>query len=110
MIENYLNTKKIIETIHLRIEAIEHVQNSFTKEKETLLSLKEDLNLIINKIEIHLGEMKGIEHKLYYEIVVNGLNPNKAVEKVSMYNDISVSAIWKNYYPKVKEKIRELKN
>lgn len=109
VIENYFNTRKIIETIELRMEAIRYSEDSLKKEKENLLLLKEKLDEIVKQIEIDLKQLTGIHHKLYYEMVVNGINPNKAVEKVSIYQDVSVSTIWKKYYPIVKEKINELK-
>lgn len=38
---------------------------------------------------------------------VNGLNPNKAVEKVARNVNASTSTIWKSYYPKVKAYIKD---
>lgn len=57
-----------------------------------------------------LRELIGIENMLYYEIMVKGLNVTKAVDKVSFKYNKDVSTIWKNYYPKVKDKIEKLKN
>ncbi|MBS7021078.1 MAG: hypothetical protein KH135_04315 [Firmicutes bacterium] len=108
MIENYINTKKTLELIHLRINAIEISETSLMKEKEELYSIEEKLKQVLNKMEKHLKELSGIEHKLYYEIVVQGKNINQSVEKVSLYQDVSVSTIWKKYYPNVKKKLMEL--
>ncbi len=59
-------------------------------------------------MDSHFKELFGIENKLYYEILVKGLNVTKAVDKVSKDYDKEVSTIWKNYYPEVKKKIDEL--
>ena len=35
---------------------------------------------------------------------------SKAVEKVAEEEEKDVSTIWKNYYPKIKDKIKEISN
>lgn len=79
------------------------------KEKENLLNeekvLRETIKFYINKtntIKNNISNLKGIEYELYTEIVINGLNVSKAVEKVAEKNEKDVSTIWKNYYPKIK--------
>lgn len=46
---------------------------------------------------------------IYYEVVVNGLSVTKAIDRVSYKVDKDSSTLWKNYYPKVKQKIMALK-
>lgn len=36
------------------------------------------------------------------------MNVSKAIEKIAEQEDKDVSTIWKNYYPKVKDKINEM--
>ena len=76
---------------------------------EENLEMLEEGNKIItmNKEESNLKQLDGIEYKLYYEMEVNGLNPNKAVEKVARNVNASTSTIWKSYYPKVKAYIKD---
>ena len=40
--------------------------------------------------------------------VINKMNVSKAIEKIAEQEDKDVSTIWKNYYPKVKDKIDEM--
>ena len=71
--------------------------------------LKEQIkNLSSNllKIEANLKELSGIEHKLYYQIIVKGSNVTRAIDKVSYDVDKDVSTLWKVYYPKIKDKIK----
>ena len=62
----------------------------------------------IIKIENNLLNLTGIEYKLFSEIVINKMNVSKAIEKIAEQEDKDVSTIWKNYYPKVKDKINEM--
>ena len=41
---------------------------------------------------------------------MRGTNITRAVDKVSITYDVDVSTIWKNYYPKIKEDIKNLEN
>ena len=66
------------------------------------------LNKTRKRMEEDIKELKGVEYKLYNEIVFNGINVTKAIEKVSFDEYLDISTLWKNYYPSVKEKINEL--
>ena len=59
-------------------------------------------------MENDLQNLSGIENKLYYEIVINGTNVTKAIDKVATNEFIDTSTLWKNYYPKVKKEIDKL--
>ena len=65
---------------------------------------------ILNQIEVNLKKLSGIESKLFAEIVINGTNVTKAIEKIAVEESKDISTLWKNYYPNVKEKINELKS
>ena len=57
-----------------------------------------------------LKELKGIEKELFNEVIVKGTNITRAVDKVAITYDVDVSTIWKNYYSKIKEDIKNLEN
>ena len=57
-----------------------------------------------------LSKMTGIEYQLFYEIVYNGVNITKAVDKIANDNNIEPVTIWKNYYKKIKKYINRINN
>lgn len=86
---------------------------------ETGKSLNEELTEQLNevqKLEYYLKSMdydmlklKGIEYQLYCEIVINGTNISKAVEKIAEKIGKEPRTIWKYYYPKIKKSLNKLK-
>ncbi len=92
------------------MDTIEKTELFLKDEKDNLTKLVSAIEDDIKKMDNHLKELSGIENRLYYQIIVKGLNITKAVDKVSFEYDKDVSTIWKNYYPKVKSKIEELEN
>jgi len=100
---SYINMKNEIAILQERqkqiIEELNYIENILPTKIESL-----------KIIDTNLKELQGIENKLYYNIIVTGLSPTKAVQKVSFDFDKDESTIWKNYYPKVKEKINVLAN
>lgn len=56
-----------------------------------------------------LSKMRGIEYSLYYEIVVNGINPSKAVSIVAERYNREDGTIWKYHYDKIKNDVIKLK-
>lgn len=62
----------------------------------------------LDDMTVALSNMNGIEHKLYYEVVVNGLPVTKAVEKVAEISNKDTGTIWKNYYRKIKKEIKKI--
>lgn len=63
----------------------------------------------LNDMTVALSKMEGIEYKLFYEIVVNGTNVSKSVEKVAEENNKDITSIWKHYYRKIKNELKKLK-
>lgn len=69
----------------------------------------------VNKLQSYLSDMEstlsktsGIEYSLYYEIVVNGLNISKAVERVARDYDKDTQTIWKHHYKKIKRDVKKV--
>ena len=106
----YVNIKTELDLVTLKIQSLEVKEVQLNKEKESLIELKSNLDNILNLIEVKLKELKGIEKELFYEVIVKGANITRAVDKVSITYDVDVSTIWKNYYPKIKEDIKNLEN
>lgn len=110
IINNYLNTKKELESVRVRLQTYFEYENIINKRKEELHELGVSLSNSLKIIEGYLKELTGIENELFYLIIVKGMSVTKAVDKVAFNNDKEVSTIWKNYYPKVKKIINELVN
>lgn len=69
----------------------------------------------IKKIEDHIKDMdttlsklSGIEHALYYEIIVKGINITKAVDNAAKEYDKDTQTIWKNHYKKIKKDVKKV--
>lgn len=62
----------------------------------------------LNDMTVALSKMEGIEYKLFYEIVVNGTNVSKSVEKVAEENNKDITSIWKHYYRKIKNELKKI--
>ena len=67
-----------------------------------------NLQNYINIMESSLAKMSGIEYDLYYEIVVNGTQISKAVDKVAEKYDKDSQTLWKNHYKKIKKDVRNV--
>lgn len=106
-LKRYKNTKTELDMINLELEQMEEKETLLRKTKENLNEYANHLSTIIHKMDKELRELDGIEYSLYYEIVVQGTNVTRAVDKVALKYDKDVSTIWKNYYPKVKEILQE---
>lgn len=107
-IKGYHNLNKEIELVDINIKALNKKQEFLNKERDILILYKNDLEHLKVKIAKNLKDLVGVEYELYYEIVINGLNVTKAVDKVAFKYDMDVSSIWKNYYKKVKDMINKL--
>lgn len=62
----------------------------------------------INDMNESLSKMSGLEYRLYYEIVVKGVNVTKAVENIAEFSDKDTRTIWKNYYNKIKKDVKKV--
>ncbi len=109
-IENYTNLKLELSLLIKRREIVDEYIKKYIEESRNLNQL---INLqinILNQIEEDFRKLNGIEQKLFKEIIINGMSISKAVEKVAEEEEKDVSTIWKNYYPKIKDKIKEISN
>lgn len=62
----------------------------------------------LNTMNDTLSKMSGLEHKLYYEIVVKGVNISKAVDNIAELSGKETRGIWKNYYNKIKKDVKKV--
>lgn len=64
----------------------------------------------LNNMTGSLAKMTGLEYKLYYEIVVKGVNVSKAVDNIAELSGKETRTIWKNYYNKIKKDVKKVAN
>lgn len=64
----------------------------------------------LNNMTNSLAKMTGLEYKLYYEIVVKGVNVSKAVDNIAEISGKETRTIWKNYYNKIKKDVKKVAN
>lgn len=62
----------------------------------------------LNTMNDTLSKMSGLEYKLYYEIVVKGVNISKAVDNIAEFSGKETRTIWKNYYNKIKKDVKKV--
>jgi len=109
-IKNYEKTRITLNIAKKRLQSIDDEIEVLNREKEDIKQLISKTYNIISEMEKDLKTLSGYEYKLYYEMVVNETNVNKAIEKIATYNNISTSSLWKSVYPKIKNKIKEIKD
>ena len=64
----------------------------------------------LDNMDETLSKMKGIEYKLFYEIVYNATPVTKAVENIAEECEKDVTTIWKNHYNKIKKDVKRIAN
>jgi len=109
-LKGYINIKTDLDLIRININRIEEREKTLKLEKDIYLELESKYSNLLNKMEEKLKDGRGIDRELLYEIMIKGTNVTRAVDKVAINYDMDSSTIWKNYYPKVKEKLKELEN
>lgn len=100
----------IVEHNHFkeRLRLLEIYIEKLNLEMANLTEIIEIQKRIITQIKKDLSELKGIEYSLYSKIVVYGFNVSKAIDQVSVEEEKDVSTLWKNYYPKIKDRLKKL--
>lgn len=63
----------------------------------------------LNDMTDSLAKMTGLEYKLYYEIVVNGVRISKAVSNIAEKNNTDISTIWR-LYKTIKKDVKKVIN
>ena len=94
-----------------------YIRKLFNKDLSTNNSLiqeiilaKQEIQILEEKLEQMekiLYQMKGISRELFVEVACNGLNPTKAVEKVSEKENVDYRTGWR-YYKKIKPELKKL--
>lgn len=67
------------------------------------------LTMVLEKMGESVIKLKGIECELFVLIMVNGMKPSDAVNRIAELHYMSVSNIWQRYYPAVKKEMAEVK-
>lgn len=67
------------------------------------------LQTYLNNMTDTLSKMSGLEYKLYYEIVVKGVNISKAVNNVAEANNVDASTVWR-LYKQIKKDVKKVIN
>lgn len=75
---------------------------SIQEELENLAEREKTLSSVISDMESALYLLKGLEYKIYYQIIVKGKEINEAIEYVAQENYISERTAWR-YYKNVKK-------
>lgn len=107
-LDNYRSLVLETNILSERLNTIIEYEKSLKTEKKLISNMIKNNENSIKKIEDNMCELKDIETKLYYEIVINGMGISKAIEKVAEETNKDVSTLWKNYYPNVKRKIQDI--
>lgn len=107
-LKGYVNIKNDLDLIKLNINRIEEKEKTLKSEKDIYLDLENKYSFLLDKMEENLKSLVGIDRDLLYEILIKGINVTRAVDNIAFRYDMDPSTIWKNYYPKVKEKLKEL--
>lgn len=105
---NYSNTVYELNVLKRRLNLILNYETEIALEKNRLINMIDNEEKMIKQMESDLQNLNGIENKLYYEIVINGNNVTKAIDKVASSEFVDTSTLWKNYYPKIKKQIDNL--
>lgn len=106
--DSYYNTKLELNSLKNRLNLILKYQEQYKKEEKQLKEIIKFQENLLLQIETDLSEMTGIQNKLYYEIVINGISISQAIDKIAKEENKDISTLWKNYYPKVKERLIKL--
>ena len=107
-LNNYSNTVHELNVLKRRLNLILNYETELALEKNRLINMIDNEQKVIRQMECDLQKLNGIENKLYYEIVINGNNVTKAIDKVASSEFVDTSTLWKNYYPKIKKQIDNL--
>ena len=100
---------KMAQYVHELNEVDIGTGRSLAQEIEYQRKVIDKLKRYISDMNETLSKMTGIEYALYYEIVVKGINPSRAVSNVAERYNKDDQTIWKYHYKKIKENVKKLK-
>ncbi len=109
-LKGYINIKTDLDLIKININRIEEREKTLKLEKDIYLDLEDKYSKLLLQMEEKLKDCRGIDRELLYEIMIRGTNVTRAIDKVAIHYDMDSSTIWKNYYPKIKLKLKELES
>jgi len=107
-IKGYINLNKDISLVKSNIDILREREKNLKEMIKTLEIEEVKMENTKNTMERLLKELRGVEEELAVNILVNGINPTRSVDKVAFRYDLDPSTIWKNYYPKVKKMLKEV--
>ncbi len=102
------NNDKMADYVHELHEIDIGTGKSLAEEITYQQGIVNKLQGYLNDMTNSLAKMTGLEYKLYYEIVVNGVNVSKAVDKIADSSGKDTRTIWKNYYNKIKKDVKKV--
>lgn len=82
---------------------------SINEEIDQLEREVEHLTMVLETMSESVIKLKGIECELFVLIMITGMTPTQAVQRIADVHYMSVSNIWQRYYPAVKKEIAEIK-
>ena len=77
---------------------------------QEIVCAKQEIRMLeqkLDQMEKILCRMNGILRELFFEVACNGLNPTRAVEKVSEKQNVDYRTGWR-YYKKIKPQLKKL--
>lgn len=102
------NNDKMADYLHELYEIDLGTGKSLAEEIEYQQKNVDNLQTYLNDMNETLSKMSGLEYKLYYEIVVKGVNISKAVDNIADFSGKDTRTIWKNYYSKIKKDVKKI--
>ena len=89
----YRDIKYEINILENRLELISEYEQKLLNEKEMINATLCLQKKILNQIEVNLKKLSRIESKLFAEIVINGTNVTKAIEKIAVEESKDISTL-----------------
>jgi len=81
---------------------------SLDQEIEQQYNVVSKLKYYLNLMDYNLKNMKALEYKLYYFIVIDGRGITSGVNHLANVTNKDPRTIWKYYYPKIEKEIKKL--
>lgn len=91
----------LIKITKINPETGKSLDGQYKEQLKIVHSLEKALDIMTK----NLSELEGVEHEIYFQVVVKGKNITKAINKVvEIYQDeVSESTVWRIYNKKIKK-------